>query len=740
MSASDRLHAAFLRQLVAVSSRIPSLPAAMPGTRRCPASWFAHRLGLLDSRGALVDTPDGVAALDAVRFFVMEVLDCDELSDPLPPSGPSDRWARDWGWKPKEADWGWVAPKRPGEAIVKGRTVPRSGWPLKLREALALLWRARLHHILGLGLQEVAPIGSRALRDLAEHLFRKVTAHDADPALVRLVLGADDVGAPLARPISTADLELPNNEAWWWLSSGVDGVRCVVADLDCKQARDKDHLRARIQMLCSGIPGIPRPHLVVTSKGGMGRHAYWFLYGRLSQAYAARIAQPELAARDGQPEVAARDGQPKVAARPGKPKVAARAAQPEIPARDRDSVALRFRERLRLLGMVVEDGAVEIFPKGLTPGIGFTALPFGPRSWLCDEDGWEIVARDPIESLVRWRSRFTDRLPRLSADDFTHVASANVPASLMAIVREKPPSRRHGEDENETVSPVTRDSAPAAPAERGRQVRAPVNAVQAAMTLAEAREVLARGAVARSSNDDMKTVARLLRYHMGRPGRSDPNTDDERDFLGWLRDHGDGSRQSWLTRFRFLFRSALPFATASVSPRLLSGDIRWAAGIAMERLPGQKRLWPDRKRLMIALLVIAARARAVTGVAGWSESVVVCSEDIEDRWIKEGFATCCALLTRPPEVMRLSREHEPPRRVGPRLLPGRCAEYEVELPPPVGVVWPVPDLDSLLVAIASAINATTGSRLAITARAWRDFARTAHGRQPSDDHPEMPNP
>ena len=666
MSASDRLHAAFLRQLVAVSSRIPCLPAALPGSRRCPASWFAHRLGLLDSRGALVSTTDGVAALDAVRFFVMEVLDCDELSDPLPISGPSDRWAREWGWKPKEADWGWVAPKRPGEVIVKGRTVPRSGWPLKLRESLALLWRARLHHILGLGLQEVALIGNRALLDLAEHLFRKVTAHDADPALVRLVLGADNEGAPLARPTSAADLMLPNNEAWWWLSSGVDGVRCVVADLDCKQARDKDHLRDRVRVLCSGIPGIPRPHLVVSSKGGMGRHAYWFLHGRLSQAHAARIAQPEIAARD---------GQPKVAARPGKPKVAARAAQPEIPALDRDSIALHFRDRLRLLGMVVEDGAVEIFPKGLTPGTGFTALPFGPRSWLCDEDGWEIVTRDPIESLVRWRSRFADRLPRLSPDDFTHVASANLPASLMAVVRQKPPSRRHGEDEDAAVSSVTRVSAPATPAtpaDQGRKVRAPVDAVQAAMTLAEAREILARGAVARSSNDDMKFVARLLRYHMGRPTRSDPNTDDERDFLNWLSDHGDGTRQSWLTRFRTLFRSALPFATPSVSPRLLSGDIRWAAGIAMERLPGEKRLWPARKRLMIALLVIAARARAVTGVAGWSESVVVCSEDIEDRWIKEGFATCCALLTRPPEVMRLSREHEPPRRVGPRLQPGRC--------------------------------------------------------------------
>ena len=455
------------------------------------------------------------------------------------------------GSRPEDAYALWVRQGRKGE---RPKSI-RYGESLSRRHLLGHLWRGRVLGLLGRAEDEALDpcrLPECADRLLGQSWSDRFPDFDLDhfPAFAALLASAlldrrcparlaDAVLGPASeRPPPrwrTPDglrkrLLLNRKDRWLAVGTGCEWLRLVVVDLDCKKEEDRPHLRDRLRFFTSGA-AFPPPHLIVTSRGLLGRHLYWFTRDR-SGGY------------------------------------------------DRSSRSLRWNnpcvdaltQALERAGVHVGPGTVEILPQrsGRMP-----PLPFGPRSHLCTPDGLEIEQRDPILSLLAWHRR--GPAERVTVSDFRRRTAVAVPDSVLARIAKPAPSRQ-------------REEAREPPQQPGKKLeRRHSKAAADEANRARDEAVWASGAVPGETYKHMPFVTRFIKHGLGGdtdPARTEPTSRDVERFEEWFfkgsyaqRTDGAGATLHRLTRqFRWLFENAAPYRPSRFITRPLTAlEIRTAA-------------------------------------------------------------------------------------------------------------------------------------------------------------------
>ncbi len=631
--------------------------------RHLTALWYRHRLGLLDatSRGPSSAAPL-LAALD--HYLAM-----------LLGAGPGDE-PRCWTSRMMakldrgEWRWEWTGTLRPG-AGDDGKY--RHGRRMTVLEVLGNLFRAALW-------LRVSPGGSAVERDqeLLSSMHDGVWVREES----RRFICATPSGEQPVHRREVHRLRFPSSAMWIRTAPSHDRLGYVVVDLDFKLPGDEPRFRALLRLLTTS-PGIPRPHLIVTSRRGLGRHLY-FLHDN--------------------------------------PAMGALSAKGSVFGADEAAKAMKSA-LARVLGLGYwprpDPSGLEVFPKDRSAGNHMPYLPFSAGTFLCDERG-EVVEREPMACLVSWHHRW--RSAGMRRYTMAELSGATADGSEPGLVME---ARRLVLDQAATVAAKAGGSAEgdddaddgvAAPRRRRDGIRDALRVYEDGPTPGEAsREVL--------------LLARYRRFHC--TGDDDaPDPEDARWFAGWIARHPrPDPDESYAAKFRNAYRDARePLAGwSSTGMALCPGDVRWVAAQVIEDGPGWP--WPMRRCLMKVWLYFIARARDLHPEAsGTSLLIDIHNEDIERRGSKVHVAQVRRLIR--SKRITLKRKHARPNVKAGRPT-GIVRAYTVELPPPGGDMVEVSEAmpDALL---ASAMSLSDGRRL-MGATNWRRLmARLAQDQPPGD--------
>jgi len=472
--------------------------------------WLLNRLGFLDDRGAV---PPGAERLrDALRHYT------DHLVDNPKGHRPVALWSYD-----SEGD---EVPGRVRRArSITQEDLLRRGFrrgqehthALSERLALSQLWKARLHLL----------VGQDEFTGYSYDHFRGFPGFLRAANASALTLFAGAAGGRLAQ----ADVHLPRGDRWTRVGTGPEGMRYIVADVDCKKPRD-EHRFGLVMRVLTTTPGVPSPHLIVTSRSGRGRHCYWFTEERTVGF--------------------------------------------EFRANPVDRIARRFQQRLEAaLGVACAPGRLEVLPAGDSHDMPVTYLPFGPGTALCGPDG-EVVAEDPLDCLVRWHQQCAEApVRRLSDDDIEGMSGAGADPLLLAQLREA------------MAPPAMLDDGGSLPDHPAGGAGS-----RCGVLLDEVRELFEEGASRHETNQDIPRIARYLRFHHGGSGVDEVSALPLfRRWVGLLVDEQHPLRLYERKFLRFFRTCRCELTTGGVAYRLTEADAlavaravgAWAEPDAMER-------------------------------------------------------------------------------------------------------------------------------------------------------------
>lgn len=686
------------------------------GDRAIPAAWYAHRLGM--------DRRDVRAAL---RFYVHHLFDLGPNTSDHPVKGNR---AVAYYAPTLEGDVEYTAPRRvkfqevhhpDGYSIdawdlwkkqgCEKEKRPRPeccGEALSMRHVLGHLWRGRVLGLLGADDEDA--IDPAAIEEHADkvlggwwsaadfdiglipalaHLLAADLEHPRCPkVLADAVLGSWQGERPPPRWRGHADLVqrlmLGRKDRWFNVGTGCEHLRVVVVDLDGKEERDQDHLRARLRLF-TGNDAFPSPHLIVTSRSGRGRHLYWFTVERTGR-FDRRAKRVQMA----------------------------------------DACSGPLVERLEKVGVHVGPGTIEVFPqpKGRMP-----PLPFGPRSYLCASDGVEVVERDPIRAMVAWHRRFASApLSRYRAVDFQLAKIKAVGTAVLRTLADPAPSRPRREAATASMRATSSVTTPH-PGHR--------DATRNRMLRSRDRAVWEAGATRGQTWEDLPCVARFIKHGLrggGDPDRTVPSGVDRERFHEWyhrgdyaLRPPGSGAtceRLMW--QLEWLFPGVVPYASSIGRARPLSvgevlGAVRHVADTIGQVHPGLS--WPNRKAclaVLLRMLSLAEEQEPGVHVAVWQAKQ-------EEAHFYRTAKTVRLMVDL--GIVHLWVRSIPPKRWGGKIQAGGCAEYKVptlERAGPLYWLWPADEHDTepttdLLGAVITAVgdDDDLGASLYGNAVGWR---------------------
>jgi len=553
----------------------------LPGSYKSfvPEAWYAFRLGLIDAHGSAIHS----RRTEAVRWFIGEFVD--PISDDAGDSPAlaafyrqTQRVEQPGNPKRYEPDeWSWAPPTRHGfnPETKKARWDSR----MAIRHLYGHWWRGLVtDRLRRLGAGDSPDFGSYGTAALPLWAMEVNSAlRRGDEHLRDAVLGTDYAGTPSERL-----LMLPPADHWWWVARSIDGVRAIVVDLDSHNDADREHFAARLRVLT--CPGMPKPHLIVTSKSN-GRHLWYLLDQR------ARSRPWGLGMKAG-------------------------------------LLAVPFRDRLRALGIHVAPGAIEVFPSGSNPTDKLPPVPFGDRSYLCDADG-SRTRFTSVAAITRLHRLLDGSVTRYSLDAFETATTDGATAADLALVATPPPSslvKRLSSRVKTHDDPPVRYRRPRRLSRLDHQRAASAAATTTrradSATIEDARRLYEEGA---DDDTNAKTgiITRYIKHHLPRrAARADENTPDGTDwaaFRRWIASHpkrgnpAEASHQDG--RFRCYFPNAAPLARgAPPSPALCAADIRHIAAETTRLSPD----WQDTRRRAGLVIVFAyalglARASEPTG-------------------------------------------------------------------------------------------------------------------------------
>ena len=569
-------------------------------------SWYLSRLGGFDAEGNLNQT--GLALVRAIdllvdlfmgegqapeRYEYRERVDGTDAS----PNGQVVSWN----------------PGHVGGPRIFGSTPDR----LTRRHLLGNVWRGHLAHRVGSEKTQNILGSNGALRQLA--LMNN---------------GRDLLGLPQIRVMQSPGLTVvPRSDQWLRVGTGPLGIRYFVIDLDNKGGTSpafQDRLA-----LFSEVIEHPRPVLIVTSRGGHGRHLF----------YAMDAASDE--------------------------------TEPQ-----RCAVAFQVAIEQRL-GISFAPGLIEVFPYSENPAVAMPAIPFGVGSRLCDERGVEIES-DPLAGLLRW-SGFQERRYFLGStfDEFSEPIFAKVPRVVRNRIRSAITARKDAVKAKAKARVVAKAGAerpkPRAASRSGPVLKTtgePVLSTKPTTTVPRqsepsevdiAESVLELGFDVSASDEQMKLVVRYLRFNRGIT-----EVAAETKVLALARQHGISAKDA-KSRFQTLWNTArFPVKGTPVCYRLGVEDLVWVAEHILARK--QKRVAlvspPGRKAVLRFWLMLIGLARSHHGTLTGRCPEIPLSARLMAEWSRE-YRSCCDLIGN----IGFIEQTVPPSR-----NEGRCARYRIELP------------------------------------------------------------
>lgn len=567
-------------QPLAYAPRLPGDYGPGSGsTGYVPTAWYQHRLGLIDDHGR--ETACGAGMRAALVHYRAELVAVDAehprycaLYRYAVPDGTQKRDEE------RGPEWSWQAVRRP-TLMPQGKVL--SGTTLGDRFVYANFWRARLNMLGGDDLSRDAFV-------MTDFLAKEL-ARGEHPAVAPLYLGPSIPPARLADP---GALRFPKPDDWLRVATGCDCLPYLVVDLDCHREAHRAGYDAALRFFTQ-TPGMPRPGLVVTSQGG-GRHLYYFLNGRTPVACQADTEA------------------------------------------DYDRYSKPFREAIEAaFRFTTMGGFIEVFPKGRSTKSNTPSLPFGPGSFLCDDDG-AVLEKDPFAAVALWHRRvLAQPLARYGVREFEAIrrisASAVDPRVLHAL-QTRSKEKMAQEDEG-VVGPETPRSSGSTADRSGHQ---PLPVSSNNRSVEEVQEVIAAGPTPGEVNEWLMPLAQYWKYHC----RMDADAAD-RQFDQWIRRHPspDGAFKSYLVRFRAAFTKARSSLYRGGRPgyRLTPGDclgvarlvLGWGDDFAIvkkRRFGKQRMLAPFRRRLIRFML-------ACTGLARWQGLTEACEVHIASTLMQE---------------------------------------------------------------------------------------------------------
>jgi hypothetical protein len=677
---------------------------------------------LIDAVGKIGTRAGTFEAHLAIRFYCEAFIDAGRFADDGDPLRAVKPWrtlwshAGEWG----EPQWGavlrpliyrpWDPPDIRQKVFEKARDLCREvrrvpaevkrfffGAPLDLATVLGLFWRARLLNALGVDMRALADMAPTSVNRLFTGGLDGV---HAEPALADLLIGWDrDEREIVSGAITEQRLAIPPDDCWWRVARSMDGHRCVIVDIDLHCSgeptpEDIAHRDSRVRFFTQ-TPGLPAPHLIVTSKSTHGRHLWYFVERRACMGPACGLGEIVRA----------------------------------------DAVSRRFRESLEdAYGIDLAVADVEVKPDTCSARCALLPLPFGPGALLCSPDGITVEERDPIAAAVAWRRRFSGKpFPRYQVGDFDITSSDSADPQLLEAMRSPPPFRRRedrecAEHRQRAATSQNGHSEQVAPsAHRTRRASRPSSDCD----LDACQREFDEGPEDGRTNEQVPLIARLLKFGPGRTRADAPDERAEADFLAWI--HRRGRREEsdawWLVKFQTYWRSwEHPFP----SPCMLSDqDVRMAAESIARIAPPEWR-WAKRKSLLAVYLFAIGKARAASSEADSPVSIVLHSTHIQRHYTKD-WPEYRGLLTEHGFIAEASPARTPRSKVAfgeQRARSGEAAEYHLHLSLPVGAASEVDSKVAILQRVAGAVDASIGARLAGSVRAWRDFVNTFAGMNP----------
>ena len=670
--------------------------------------WYAHRLGLVDAHGRISPRHGTQEAHNALEFFLLAFVDSGRFTDGGIPTKP--RALARWGRREEDGEMGWSPPRRThwsnpeAEGYVGDPKIVQQGSFLGVGEVLAQVFRARLCTALGVSPDEMNPAAPQRKR--VNRWFTKVQSEAVTGGMASDLLLGWDRDEPIESskpdepmrptiehgPLTESRVGLPGSVHWWWMSGGVDLLRAVVVDMDLHlngkpTEADMKHLRLRVAAFTQ-TPGVPKPHLVVTSKSG-GFHLWYLVDERSGPAY------------------------------------------DDKPIRDARRFANALAEGLRVaLGADLAKARIEVFPNSDSPKAKMPAIPFGPLSYLCAEDGMTVEAKDPIEAMVRWRRRFPSGVvPRYRLSDFQAITADGADPTVLEALRTAPPSLVERDQRRASVRmpeppeyEVAHRAAEVPDAPDTTHLRPPARCGRDVC-----EDAYRDGPADGHTNVQLPLVTRWLKFGLGLDAE-----EAEHQLLVWVK-RGNGSlrgstEKSWLDRFRSWWHYwEFGFGAGCL---VYDGDIRWAIEVVTR--PGMPTTLAIRKAHLQVLLLIVGRARDQGDTGPLSRPVVLKTTHARKKahksFTRKSAGEDHPLIT--AGILTIAREawHA---ISGCSTGPSFATAYQTQLPPVEGAAHTVPDRYAMRAAIATVVDRdpALAKRFARTMKGWRQFRDAAFKRK-----------
>ena len=569
-------------------------------------SWYVSRLGGFDAEGNLNQT--GLALVRAIDLLVDlfmgegQAPERYEYRERLAsPDAAAD-----------EPEVYWV-PGHVGGPKLYG---PAPDRPTR-RHLLGNVWRGHLAHRVGKGKAEHILGSSGALRQLA--LMNN---------------GRDLLGLPQKHVMQAPGLTVvPRSDQWLRVGTGPIGIRYLVIDLDNKEGTSPA-FPERLALFTEVIEH-PRPVIIVTSRGGYGRHLFY------AMDHATDETEPQ-----------------------------------------RCAVAFKRAIEQRL-GISFAAGLIEVFPYSQSPLVAMPAIPFGVGSKLCDQHGVEIES-DPLAGLLRWSGFWKERYFLGSTlDEFSAPIFAKIPRVLRNRIRSAITARKQNAKVKAKAHVIAKAGAerpkPGAASRSGPVLKStgepvlstkpttPVPRPSEPSEVDIAESVLEQGFDVSASDEQMKLVVRYLRFNRGIT-----EVAAETKVLALARQHGISAKDA-KSRFQTLWKTArFPVKGTPVCYRLGVEDLVWVAEHILARR--QKRVAlvspPGRKAVLRFWLMLIGLARSHHGTLAGRCPEIPLSARLMAEWSRE-YRSYCDLIGN----IGFIEQTVPPSR-----NEGRCARYRIELP------------------------------------------------------------
>ena len=699
---------------------VPTSPVDHPGqqpwrrrTKRglawptLPDNWYRRRLGMRQAGRVVVADPPWSRPSGALS----EAFDhyCSMLG-----VGESHRWActmrateeDEYGDAPGRGD---IRGRRwqPGPVLSPGRVgkdgASSRGGRLALSRQLAVanLWRAAMWlRLPGAGFDE-DPVEAAMDRDEAmwHGLVKGHWIFTKGDREARRLLGDESEVRPDQPMGALRRVNLDRfRPTHWWLRAapGLFRQGYLVVDVDWKHPEDEGRFRAVMRLLTSA-PGMPRPHLIVTSRRGRGRHLYYFLredgWSGMSSLVTPRqrtgMIRPSEAEARFRSALATALGLPRWPGHPGPALV--------------DGVPVVVR-------------GVEVKPEQWVGGGSMPSLPFSAGSFLCDEAGG-VIERDPLAAMLAWHRRCkVEPISPYAADDLGGAVIDGADPELVAEVRRLVVVNRDPEAE---VSGIARSAADAEGDESADDEPEGITRRSSdCRSVKAALSVYSDDPVPGNTHADLFLLARLRRYHLAPNTDPDVTPDDLTWFRHWIERHPSPDGADYVGQFATAkLRAQKPLVGWSRTGLVLTrADVRWCVREVLRLRPLPS--WPKRKALLRVLAFIVGSARNARPTVGGFATAAVFHLDLQRRACRRHAAETAFLRSADVGVIEVVDGYVRPQRNG---RPGRTTIYGITLPVPSS---PLVEVDEALPdqLLATMIRADLGEEL-MGAINWRRLVR-----------------